>query len=406
MVAEFKFPSEIDPLGGNVNRSLDYQRLPQGRQKQISVRNGEIIRGKIMEVISPRQAVISLPDGTFTAEISGKFKPGDELFFRVQSAEPTLILKIHSLFVTRDNKELSTNEILRILDLPRTNLFEKIIESEKSKSNLLVRDDIILLAKYAQSITEKYPKENINLLLRFLEFSLKNLIMPETQLYFSYAKIFDFGKISNQIINFLLSNQKLLPEESRKKILDFQNLLTKRTDTTTLFQLFSPNFSHTSDNFINTLASALNQLDLSSDIKSIFTELKSILNYLWTINSASILSGGNTIFFILPYIQGTNLRYSVFRYRKKVFGSKQEETFTLDDEETIEPVASNLENEMKQFFSSQQGKQLYQQLVNSYKRTSTREGDKLIIKSPFGSVQVVRIFAPGSSGQASVSIVI
>ncbi|MFN3781227.1 MAG: hypothetical protein ACK4SO_03520 [Candidatus Kapaibacteriota bacterium] len=389
-----------------MNRSLDYQRLPQGRQKQISVRNGEIIRGRIIDVISPRQAVISLPDGTFTAEITGKFKPGDELFFRVQSAEPTLILKIHSLYVSKDNKELSTNEILRILDLPRTNLFEKIIDSEKSKLNLLVRDDIILMAKYAQTLTEKYPKENIGLILRFLEFSLKNLIMPETQLYFSFTKIFDFGKVFNQIMNFLLSNPKLLPEENRRKILDFPSIFNQRIDTFSFLQLFSPNFSHTSDNFFNTLVGALNQLDLSTDIKSIFTELKSILNYLWAINSASVLSGGNTIFLIIPYIQGTNLRYSVFRYRKKVFGSKQKETLTLDDEEAIEPIASNLENELRQFFSSQHGKQLFQELVNSYKRTSTREGDKIIIKSPFGTVQVVRILFLGGSGQASVSIVI
>lgn len=405
MAAEFKFPNEIDPLGSNTNRSLDFQRLPPGRQKQISVRNGEIVRGKIIDVVSPRQAVISLPDGTFTAEISGKFKPGDELFFRVQSAEPTLILKIHSLFITKDNKELATNEILRILDLPRASLFEKIIESEKSKSNLLIRDDIILFAKYSQNILDKHPKENINLVLRFLDYSLKNFISPETQLYFAFAKIFDFSKVFLQLLSILLTNQRILPEEIKRKISDFPNIFKQRTDFPSLIQLFSPNFSHTNENFINSLLT-LNNLELSSEVKSILGELKSILNYLWAFNTASLISGGNTIFFILPYLQDTNLRYYVFGYRKRVFGSKQEETYTVDDEEAIEPIGGNLEKEMKQFFTSQQGKQLYQQLVNSYKRTATRDGDKLIIKGPYGSVHVFRILAPESGGQASVSIVI
>lgn len=189
MTADFKFPNEIDPLGSNINRTLDFQKMPNLRQKQVSFRIGEILRGKIIEVISPQQAVISLPNGTFTAEISGRFQSGDELFFRVQAVDPSLVLKIHSVFVTKDNKKLPTNELIRILDLPKTPLFESIVERTKERANVILRDELISQAKYANNLLENNPKTNLSLILYFIDFALETIWnLPKN--FFNILKLF------------------------------------------------------------------------------------------------------------------------------------------------------------------------------------------------------------------------
>ncbi|MCX7908814.1 MAG: hypothetical protein N2560_04765 [Ignavibacteria bacterium] len=405
MAAEFKFPNEIDPLGSNVNRTLDFQRLSQGKQKQISVRVGEIIRGKIVEVISPTQAIISLPDGTFSAEITGKFKSGDELFFRVQSVEPSLVLKIYSIFVGKENKELPISEILRILNLPKTNLFETIISNEKNKANVIIREDVILKAKYANNFLEKFSKENIELLLRFIDFALESNIEPNIEFFEHYKRMFLLKEIIPKLISVLNLNLELFPDSTKSKIQELRKILQQNVPFSTFIKYFSPNFNHINENIFNLVAELKTQ-KLSTDMTSIVDDFLKCFNSLWIINSAASLSVGNTIFFIIPYIWENNVRFTLFRYRKRKLGNTDEHKFNPEDEELIQPIKENLEKEMGNYFTSSEGRNELNLLQSNFRRNSRKEGIRLIIKTPTGNTQLLRLINLPNDNQTGVSIVI
>lgn len=405
MAAEFKFPNEIDPLGSNLNKALDFQRMPTGKQRQISVRVGEIIRGKIVEVISPQQAVISLPDGTFTAEITGKFKSGDELFFRVQSTEPSLVLKIHSMFVGKENQELPISEILRILDLPKANLFEKIVGIEKDKSNIILREEVILKAKYANNLLEKFPKENLEIIIRFIDFSLENNLVPTKELFENFKMMYSLKGLLDKIFTILAKQTELLPGDLRAKLQEQKNFLQQKPALPVLLKFFSPNFSHIEDNFFNYLL-RLRNVDIPSEVKIIFEELWNMFNGFWIVNASASLSFGNVIYFIIPYIWEKNFSFTLVRYRKRKQSNTETLLLSLEDEEQIQPIWENLEKELAQYFSSSEGRNEFNSMQNNFKKNSRKDGLRLIVKTPTGYTQVVRLLSSPSESQSSVSIVI
>ncbi len=405
MSAEFKFPNEIDPLGTNLNRATDFQRIPLGKQKQITVRIGEILRGKIVEVISPQQAVISLPNGTFTAEISGRFKAGDELFFRVQKVEPSLVLKIHSMFVGKGNWEIATNEILRILDLPKNNLFEKIIDYEKSKSNIIVREEVILKAKFSSAILEKIPKENLNLLLRFVDFALNNNLEPTMELFEHYKGMFSIKDLIPKIVTLLQANQALLPPDIKNQMQNFRNLLQLNQPIPNLLKNFSPNFIHNPDNLFNFLLN-LKNFDFPNEMKIPLEDLYKAFNSFWVINASASFSYANFIYLVVPYIWERNFRYTFVLYRKRKQGTTEEQYYYFEDEEIIKPVKENLEHELRNFFSKNEGRNDFILLQKSFQKNSQKETSRLIIKSPTGFTQLIRLLPSHGESTTGVSIVI
>jgi len=405
MTAEFKFPNEIDPLGSNLNRELDFQRLPQAKQKQISVRIGEILRGKIIEVISPQQAVISLPDGTFTAEISGKFKTGDELFFRVQSTEPSLVLKIHSTFVTYGNKVLATNEILRLLDLPNTQLFSKIIDFLKANKNIIIRDEVILQSKYLNTLLENNPKDDIEVLLKFLELTQEINVEPENKLYQHYKNIFKFNAILPKILAFLQTYAGTTSEEIKRKVQNINEILKSESSLLSLIKILSPNFAQNEDNFFNLIIKYQNT-ELAPELSTSLSELREFFNSFWVLNSISALSTRTHIFFIIPYIWEKNLRFTIFRYRKKKFGRQETTRLEAEDEELIKPVSESIEKEFGNYLSSNEGRTQLNLMLNTFRKYSKKLGQKVQVKTPFNLVEEYNLIQSFQEGQSGVSIVI
>ena len=86
--------------------------------KFISLRVGEIVQGSIIEVYSDKEVLVKLPIGTMTATLMGKLKKGDALFFRVMEIDPGLVLRIYAVGTRVKSKENTTEELVRILDLP------------------------------------------------------------------------------------------------------------------------------------------------------------------------------------------------------------------------------------------------------------------------------------------------
>ncbi|ROL57286.1 hypothetical protein D9V84_04655 [Bacteroidetes/Chlorobi group bacterium Naka2016] len=405
MTADFKFPNEIDPLGSNINRTLDFQKMPNLRQKQVSFRIGEILRGKIIEVISPQQAVISLPNGTFTAEISGRFQSGDELFFRVQAVDPSLVLKIHSVFVTKDNKKLPTNELIRILDLPKTPLFESIVERTKERANVILRDELILQARYANNLLENNPKTNLSLILYFIDFALENNLEPSKEFFQHFKTLFEINDLFPKLWSIIISNIELFPDSVRRQIQTIRNSV-QSNQLINIFKLLSPNFFYNEDNLFELLLTKLDFSTLSGDIKSILESLKKWFTSFWVVNTSATLSFGTTLYFILPYIWENNIRFTTLRYKRKRFGTVEEQKIAFEDEELIEPIRGNIEEEFQHFFSNEDGKKELNLMQQHFKRQSRKEGTRLIVKTPFGAVQILRILNLNPENPSNVSIVI
>lgn len=405
MTADFKFPNEIDPLGSNINRTLDFQKMPNLRQKQVSFRIGEILRGKIIEVISPQQAVISLPNGTFTAEISGRFQSGDELFFRVQAVDPSLVLKIHSVFVTKDNKKLPTNELIRILDLPKTPLFESIVERTKERANVILRDELISQAKYANNLLENNPKTNLSLILYFIDFALENNLEPSKEFFQHFKTLFEINDLFPKLWSIIISNIELFPGSVRRQIQTIRNSV-QSNQLINIFTLLSPNFFYNEDNLFELLLTKLDFSTLSGDIKSILESLKKWFTSFWVVNTSATLSFGTTLYFILPYIWENNIRFTTLRYKRKRFGTVEEQKIAFEDEELIEPIRGNIEEEFQHFFSNEDGKKELNLMQQHFKRQSRKEGTRLIVKTPFGAVQILRILNLNPENPSNVSIVI
>lgn len=404
MAADFKFPNEIDPLGSNLNRALDFQKMPPSRHKQISVRVGEIIRGKIVEVVSPQVAVISLPDGTFTAEISGKFQSGDELFFRVQSVEPSLVLKIYSVFTSKENKYLPTSELLRILDLPKTSLFELIVSQTKEKSNILFRDEIILQAKYANNLLGNNPKTDLKLVLNFINFALENNIEPSNDFFTSYSTMFKYNEFIPKLLTSILMNIEYFPEETKKKVLAINNALKQSNQLSNLIKLLSPNFFYKEDNIINILFKP-NFHKPPNEIKSIIEEFHTWFNAFWIVNASSTVLNGSTIYFIMPYIWKNNPRFTIISHRRKKHRNVDVQDFTLEDEELVQPIIEKLESNLNNFFSSDE-KNEFTTMLNQFRKQSKKEESRLFITTPLGKTQIIRLLTNPPEATPSVSIVI
>lgn len=123
------------PIGNNPPGGKKYSKPQQShapRQGAEKLRPGEIVLGSIVETINNRESMVRLPIGTLRAYLIGRLRPGDTLYFKVEQIEPNLVLKIHSVPVSSGGKELSTLDILRILNLPNNEFYTALTEYLKT----------------------------------------------------------------------------------------------------------------------------------------------------------------------------------------------------------------------------------------------------------------------------------
>jgi hypothetical protein len=408
MAAEFQFPSEIDPLGEGYRKNLDFQKVPQTRVKSITVRVGEIVRGRIVEVLSPKQAVIDLPDGTFTAEISGRFNPGDELFFKVNSTDPALVLKIYSTFSRVQNKELPVDEIIRLLDLPSSSLFQKIIENEKKQANVIIREDVLLVSQFASKILEKFPKADIDQILKFIYFAMQLKIEPAVDFFETYLKMLDFAKHLPSIINSLLLQRNSLPDSLKEKFGNLLNAL-QRPVFSSIFSLFSPNTFTNDANIFSTLLNLRNSTDYTSlpaSLKQLVDEILSGFSAFWILNSALVHTNPSLMFVFVPFLFDGKLNYTIVRYKRRKIGTRYQYNVEFEDDEAIKPIGEALKKDMEEFFNNEDNAQ---QLFNSqreYQRQSRKESNRIVIKLPSSEVRILKLLPSGTDNSRKVSIVI
>lgn len=125
--------------GGNVSYSHSHIKP----KPPLKFRAGEIVKGVIISIHEAGFAEVRLPNGTFTAEIKGRLKAGDSLFFLVKAVNPGLVLTIHSVSYSISGKDLELKDIIRVLDLPESQASNEIVEYLKTKNSTILRQDCI-----------------------------------------------------------------------------------------------------------------------------------------------------------------------------------------------------------------------------------------------------------------------
>lgn len=127
-----KYPS-INMYNKNMNLAVKNNK---------NYKRGEILKGKINKIVFLGLGEIIIPSGSIVAEIPDKLRAGDELYFIVEKSSPNLILNIYSVFY---NQPDSINDIIRKLNLPDIQEYENIIEIIRENSNIIIRNEVLLL---------------------------------------------------------------------------------------------------------------------------------------------------------------------------------------------------------------------------------------------------------------------
>ncbi|MCO5252194.1 MAG: hypothetical protein M9949_12370 [Candidatus Kapabacteria bacterium] len=151
---------QINRIGGQGkspgNTYYPYTQAQKSKPQFTKVRAGEIVQGRIVKITGYQTALVRLPIGNFHAEIHGKLKAGDELFFYVMETQPNLIMRVYSVSIYHANTRRGIDEILRILDLPHSKEFLKTTEIAAKFNHMIIRDEIYsILRTYASIDSEQ-----------------------------------------------------------------------------------------------------------------------------------------------------------------------------------------------------------------------------------------------------------
>lgn len=410
MVDDFKFPSEITPLGENPNRFLDTQRSPSTPRRQINLRLGEIVKGLIVDVISPKQAIISLPNGTFTAEIQGNFRRGDELFFRVHSLEPALVLKIYSIFAKIQNEDIPTPEILRILDLPANKVFTSVIDYMKSQGNVIIRDEALQFVSFMDTILKSNPKIDLDTLIASIRFAFLLKIEPTELFYDIYRSFKALPSLLDFALYRIVDNAELFPYEIREKLLQLRASIFRVGNFPLSARLLSPNFYINEGNLFNIFSKIFanrDLLSLPSNLSVPFDEIMQGYESLLVVNSLLSGSNMNYLLFLFPFVYAGNYRFVYTRtHFRKTKHEKNQKLFEFEDEELIHPVKETLEETLNGFFADEQNFHTAEEYANSCGKLTRKLSDKIVVKLTDNKVFMFKLLPREPNSNPKVSIVI
>jgi hypothetical protein len=148
--------SGVTSVGYKNSRGYTYvpQRDNAKKNDPLKLRIGEVLKGTIVDVFPNAEALVRIPLGTFRSELHNNLKPGDELFFKVIDNYPSLFLKVHSVSVKKNGKEIDSSQILRMLDLPSNELYKLLVDFLKTQKHLILRDEALLIIRYYSELSQ------------------------------------------------------------------------------------------------------------------------------------------------------------------------------------------------------------------------------------------------------------
>lgn len=172
-------------------RYLPVTRAPN-KKASIKLRKGEIVFGQILEKVSKEVFKIKLPNGIFKAIIHPSLKQGDRLYFLIKEIEPSLVISVFSTDLIIVNGKINIQEILRVLDIPDSEITRSIIQEYSLRVNRLLRHVVIDIV----DLTEEYKKQKKKYkLTHSIEFIL-------TDLYLTGYNIQDVNTL-NLVLNYI-----------------------------------------------------------------------------------------------------------------------------------------------------------------------------------------------------------
>jgi hypothetical protein len=236
-------PGGSKPIGGESRQSGNYYYSPprDRRQKAVKLRKGEVVRGTILDITGPREAVVKLPIGVVNAYLNGNLRKGDNLMFKVEETSPSLILKIYAASVRMNNKDVSTPELLRMLDLPSTDFYREYIKYVRRLRTTINREDaMIMYGAYAQLEDEDLIFDEYEEVIRVF-FSMQEAGMPmESELFRKVSPLFLGAGHLAILMRRLEKDISKMPYEIKEDIeYNFDKLLTTAINVSELINFFS-----------------------------------------------------------------------------------------------------------------------------------------------------------------------
>jgi len=200
-----------------------------------ALHQGEIVRGTIVEILDKELVKVQLPNGTFTASISGKLLESDVILFKVQSVSPKLLLKISEIPLNSE-KKISIDNLIRLLDLPNNTLYRTLLETMQEFKTSINKDFVLSIIAGYNGLTDnqKKLKSTQNLIKVLIEmkdagFPLKtNLVEKLLPLFNTEDQIKDaligLNQVKNELIAPLNTKLSTLLKINPEQDIDFNEL--------------------------------------------------------------------------------------------------------------------------------------------------------------------------------------
>lgn len=214
-----KIWSGARPIGSELHGQGNYAvtRKNADKKSPSSFRIGEIIQGKILDIPTKGIAKLRLPNGVFKASLHDSLIPGDELFFLVSEIEPSLVLKAHSILTGRVGVTPDPTEILRLLNLPNSEIFRSAAELLYTNESIIRRDDILSLEKnYREIFGDVRLNKLIEKLSLIRDFIFSGVVIDDVDL----EKILPFYESEKLIADLIKFIDNKLEEPEIVKILN------------------------------------------------------------------------------------------------------------------------------------------------------------------------------------------
>ncbi len=213
-------------IGGNLRhvgsesnaKNRYYPNLPRKQnEKSLKIKKGEILSGTVTETISGEEIFVRLPIGTFRAHVSGRLKKGDSLFFIVKENADALYLSTYSVPAKSGGAALRDSEIIRILDLPDTEIAREAVSRMKMRMSQIVRTDALLVISECAALAAggRMPLPGVvNALIWMLSLGFagdKSKLRP-------FLRVFGSGIVLLQSLSAVEQSLKLLPGEQSGRL--------------------------------------------------------------------------------------------------------------------------------------------------------------------------------------------
>lgn len=413
MGEEFKFPDQITPMGTSPKNKNIPERSPSNISKRkIPFRVGEVIRGTIQQVYSPSEILIDLPNGSFLAEVNGKFEVGDSLFFQVQRTEPSLFLRIHSVFSKGENSSLPVSEILRLLNFPSNKIFTAITENLKETHSLIIRDDVIYLAKNIDILLANEPKEELGSLINFLLYIDEFNLIPTINLFRVFKSFLLFPLNVELLVKYIVDSPQIIPNDLQPKVYNlFQNLQTS-TSIARLLTMYSVNYFRIPNNLFELIFQLFNRKEETKFPPLFNTLLNDVINGYESFIVFSSLSThfhSQEFFVLTPFILSNSLKYLYVVFHRESSKSKfqRKKKIKFEEEKFFPLIPDEISSQLDNFFSEDKNQNFLMKYEQNLRKNLKFIGSKIVISSPSGEKLSfeTKLLAPPEESQ-KISIVI